>query len=181
MSACRGPIDGERLVGYFAGELEPDDEAAVEEHLFGCAGCAEEAGGVASITETVRAMVPPVVTRSEVDRLRAKGTRIGDRAFVPGERSEAHFTRDLDMLLFHLTGVEADPGDRVDFTMHDEATGRTMVLIEDAPYDAGSGELLLCCQRHYAVLPPDVVAEVRVTPRGAAPRSCRYTILHRFA
>ena len=180
MSACERPAAWEDLVAYFAGDLDAAGGAALEEHLFACRACAAQAARVASVTETLRAMIPPVVTRAEIARLRSKGMRVRDSAFGPGERRGAHFPRDLDLLVFHLTGLDLPQGARVGMTMHDEASGQRLVSMDDVPYDAGSGELLLCCQRHYAALPPDVVVDVKVEAPGADRRETRYTIQHTF-
>jgi hypothetical protein len=48
---------------------------------------------------------------------------------------------------------------------------------EDAPFDAARGVVYLACQRDYAQLDHDLVAEVRVGPERPP---VRYTILHHF-
>jgi anti-sigma factor RsiW len=179
VSPCASPLSSELLVDYWAGDLPPRDEEGVEEHLFGCASCTAGSARVAAITETLRAMIPPVVTRAALDRFRARGLRVYESTFAPGERREAHFGRDLDLLIFRLGGIDLSRATRVRLLMREETTGATLVDLDDAPFDAEAGAVLLCCQRHFASLPPDVVVEIRVDePRGEAVTS--YTILHRF-
>jgi hypothetical protein len=50
-----------------------------------------------------------------------------------------------------------------------------------APFDRERGEVLVACQQHFAELPPDVVFDVRVIPRGGPPaRDVRYVVPHLF-
>jgi anti-sigma factor RsiW len=180
VNPCAAPAPWETLVAYWAGDMSAADGEALEEHLMGCASCTAASARVAAITETLRAMIPPVVTRAAVERLRAKGARVLESRFAPGERREATFPRDADLLIFHLTGLDLSRASHVELVVRDEATGSILVAVGEAAFDAGAGELLLCCQRHFASLPPDIEVEVRVHAEDRAESSARYGILHRF-
>lgn len=180
MSSCDAPVSWEALVAYWAGDLPAAEGSALEEHLFECDTCTAASARVAAITESLRALIPPVVTRRTVDELRAKGRAVRDDTFRPGERREAFFPRDADLLIFHLVGLDLAGAASVVMTMRDEVSGTVLVAVEPAPFDAAAGELLLCCQRHYAKLPPDIVVDVRVEYAKGESRSASYTILHRF-
>jgi hypothetical protein len=52
--------------------------------------------------------------------------------------------------------VSADDADRIDLTIADES-GEPIVEIPAIPYDRGSGEVLLACQRHYEQAFPPLV------------------------
>jgi hypothetical protein len=177
---CAEPPSFETLVAYWAGDRSAADEEALEEHLMGCASCSAASARVAAITETMRSMIPPVLTRGMVEDLRARGLRVLDNPFAPGERREAAFPRDVDLLIFHLTGVDLTNVARVKVTLREEASGQPLALVDDAPFDREAGEVLLCCQRHFKALPPDVVVDVRVHDADGTQRESTYTILHRI-
>jgi anti-sigma factor RsiW len=181
VSRCASRVAFETLVAYWAGDLPATDEAALEEHLMGCATCAGESGRVAEITEALRAMIPPILTRPMVDALRAKGRDVREDSFAPGERREVQLPPDFDLFVFHLGGIDLTRAARVELRVSDEASGEPLTVVDAAPFDAGAGEVLLCCQPHYASLPPDIVAAVHVHDQDGAERAFRYTILHRFA
>jgi len=78
---CRAPISFADLVEYWTGDLSPDDEARVEEHVFSCAACADALAvvetlgrGVAEVARQGR--LHSVVTDGILNRLAADGVRI---------------------------------------------------------------------------------------------------------
>jgi putative zinc finger protein len=180
MSRCNAPAPWEALVAYWAGDLPSAEEQALEEHLIGCAACSAESARVAAITETLRAMIPAVVDRALLQRLRAQGVRIRESVFAPGDRRDEYFTRDVDMLVFRLGGLDLSRAETVEFAMRDERSGKILTATKNAAFDRDAGAVLVCCQRHYADLPPDVVVEVRVHEVGRAEQLATYTILHHF-
>jgi anti-sigma factor RsiW len=167
-------------VAYWAGDLAADEEQALEEHLVECPFCTAESARVAAVTETLRAVIPPVVTRAQVEGLRAKGMRVRESAFVPGERREEAFPRDVDLMIFHLTRVDLERAARVQLTVSVESSGELLSVIEETPFDEGTDELLVCCQRHFASLPTDIVFEVLVREIDGRQHASKYTILHRM-
>jgi anti-sigma factor RsiW len=169
------------LVDYWAGDLDEDANAAVEEHLFSCAECTAAAARVAAVTETVRAAIPPVILRAELERLRARGAQVRENDFAPGERREVPFPADVDLLVHRLSGLDLTNAERVDFRITQESTGALVTAVVDAPFDRAEGAVLVACQRHYAALPHDTVMSVAIHTPGAAPRTTTYTILHRYA
>jgi hypothetical protein len=76
-----------------------------------------------------------------------------------------------------LGGLVIPPGARVDVTLRSLATGNVLGHTEDAPFDARRGAVYLACQRDYAQLDHDLVAEVRL---GKGEPVAEYTILHHF-
>src|SRR5262245_3490528 len=95
---CANPIAGGTLVDYWAGDLDEAGTAAVDEHLFGCADCTAASARVAAVAQALRAEIPSVVLRSAVERLRARGTRLRENRFVPGDRREVEFA-DAELLI----------------------------------------------------------------------------------
>jgi hypothetical protein len=167
----------EDWVAYFAGDHP--DEAALEEHAFACAECTREGERVAAVTERLRAEIPHVLDRARLARLRGKGLCIADMFVSPGERIDATFPADLDLLIFHLGGVELSDADRVEVTVRVESDGRVLSHLPQAAFDPDAGEILVACQRAFADLPPDAVMEVAVHA-GTEPRRHVYTIVHHF-
>ena len=180
MTPCRSPVPWETFVAYFAGDLGADEETELEGHLFGCAACAGEAARVASITETLRGMIPAVLTHEQLTALRDRGLRVRDTSLAPGDRREEHFPRDADLLIVHLGGLALPAGTRVSVTVRAEEDEKVLVSVPDAPFDPGSGEILLCCQRHFAALPSDIVVDVELHEAGAGAQSMRYALRHQF-
>jgi hypothetical protein len=178
--SCAAPVPWETLVAYWAGDLAEGDEAALEEHVMGCATCAAESARVAAVTETLRGITPPVVTRATLAKLRARGARIDEHTMAPGEEKTVPMPRGVDFLIHRLGGLDLTGADRVRFMLRVESTGRVLVTIDEAPFDRDEGAVLVACQRHYAALPPDTRAEVTVRDASGAERVTSYLIVHVF-
>jgi anti-sigma factor RsiW len=177
---CTNPTSWATLVDYWAGELDDETTAALDEHLFGCVDCTATSARVSAVTETLRAAIPVVVSRRQVEGLRARGARVHENAFAPGERREVRFSSDVDLLIHRLGGLDLTGAERVAFRITAESTGALVAAVEAAPFDAAEGAVLVACQRHYASLPHDTVMAVSIHAPGVAPRTATYTILHRF-
>lgn len=173
-------ISDERFVAYWANELGEDEVAAVDEHVFACDACARESERFALIADGVRAVIPPVIAREDVERLRARGVRLREGAFQPGTRVEVTFERDVELLVHHLAGLALADADRVEVIVRSEAHG--LLLHEPyAPFDRERGEVLIACQRHFASMPADVVFDVHVhRARAAQPEVATYHMPHVF-
>ena len=177
---CPHPIAWDTLVDYWAGDLDDAATTAVEDHVFGCADCTTASAGVAAVTETARAALPPIVSRRRLEQLRARGMRIRENEFLPGQRGEVRFGPDTDLLIHRLAGLDLTGAERVAFRITAESTGELMTAVDAVPFDAAAGAVLVACQRHYAALPPDTVMEVTIHVPDAPPRTATYTILHQF-
>ena len=178
--SCHAPIDDARLVAYWACDLEPADADAAEEHLFGCEACTEASMRVARIAGALRGQLPPVISRADFDALRAKGLTLVENAIPPGVRTEVTFARHVDLMIHRLGGLALTGADRVQVIIRVASTGDVMFDEPFAPYDAERGEVLVACQRHYAVFPRDIEIEVRAHRAGASPASTVYDIPHVF-
>jgi|HubBroStandDraft_4_1064222.scaffolds.fasta_scaffold277587_2 anti-sigma factor RsiW len=179
--SCASPATWETLVAYWAGELDATEEDTLEAHLMGCDSCTTESARIASVTETLRAMIPPVVTRARVDHLRAKGLRMREDVLAPGDSREVIFPSNLDLLILRLGGLDLSGATKVGFEMRVHGTTQVLVTVPDVPFERAEGAVLLVCQQHYAALPPHVDAELRVRVADGSERVARYTIDHRFA
>jgi hypothetical protein len=175
--SCATPLSWERLVDWWAGDLDEATASSVEEHVLGCDVCAGVASRVAATAEALRTMVPPVVGPERLERLARAGVRIMENPIAPGQTSEFHFPGNADLAVHVLGGLVLRAGAHVEVTLRSLATGNVLGHVEDAPFDARRGAVYLACQRDYAQLDHDLVAEVRVSKDQPA---AEYTILHHF-
>jgi anti-sigma factor RsiW len=176
---CRSPLSWEDLVAYWAADLTPADQDRVDEHLLGCETCTAQAARVYAVVQALREVIPPVVTRRMLESLRARGLKVEEHAFAPGERREAIFAKGVDVLVHRLSGFELSGAQRVNVTLRVENSARVLAEIPSAPFDVREG-VLIACQLHYSNMPPDVVFEVSAVDATGAERSASYTILHVF-
>jgi hypothetical protein len=170
------PIPFDQLVEYFAS----DGSDEIEEHLFGCDACATEAERVAAIVGAFRDQLPPVISHAQLADVARRGLAIEENTFHPGTRTAVTFAARLDLLVHHLAGLDLAGAERVDLTIRSEATGAVLYHDPLAPFDPASGEVLIACQRHFAMFPRDVVFDVEVHHRAAPPAVARYAIPHAF-
>jgi hypothetical protein len=178
--SCTNPIPWASLVDYWARDLDDEAASAIEDHLFGCADCTAVAARVSAVTEAVRSAISPVVSRQQLERLRARGARVLENAFAPGERRVVEFGRETDLLIHRLGGLDLSGADRVDVRITQESTGALVTAAEAVPFVPAEGAVLIACQRHYEALPHDTVMSVSIYATGKPPRTTSYTILHRF-
>ncbi len=167
----------DELVLYFAGELAAGDETRVEEHLMGCASCTAASTEIVGLIEGLRSVVPITITSRDVARLQAAGTRLVENEFAPGERKEAFWTMDTDLLV-HRLKVDLRDVDVVSLEAKDEA-GKSFFRFADVLADKRDGAVLIACQQHLvAICPePDTVFVLR---DGTERVLGEYTVLHRF-
>ena len=180
MTACRNPLSEKVLVDYVAGDLAADQLDAVEEHLLGCDACTAAAEGLAAVVEALRAQTPPVIRAADVDKLRARGMKIVENTFAPGDRREAAFARDVHVLIHRLSGLDLANAARVDFELIGERTHFEIARVDDVPFDPDAGAVLVACRQHYSGTEPDTVAKLRVVAADGTERHYEFTILHRF-
>lgn len=175
---CANPTSWDVLVRYWAGDLTSEETAAFDEHLMGCAACSAQSARVAAVVQGLREVIPPVVTRDALARLRARGTRIEENTFFPG-RQPVVFRRGVDLLVHRLAGADLTGAVRVKVAVRVESTGALLVEELNAPFDAKDG-VLIACQRHFGDLPPDVVFEVTAIDAAGGERTTAYAIPHVF-
>lgn len=179
-SACTEPVSAADLVDYWAGDLDSDRQDAVEAHLIGCAACTTHSGRIAAITETLRGLIPPIVSTEMLAGLRKRGLSVIENVMRPGDRKDVVFPNDVDVLIHRLSGLPLADAVSVRFRMTAESTGQLMAEIDDVPFDRATGSVLIACQKHYAAMPHDTVAEMRVRDRAGRETVHIFTILHSF-
>jgi hypothetical protein len=177
--SCAGPLSFETLVAYWAGDLDDAETDRVDEHLMTCASCSASSERLASLVSALRGLIPPVVDRATVDKLRASGRRLREQTFLPDQRQALTFPADHDLLIHRLTGFDLAGAERVDVTVTSESSGAIIAELRGAPFDPAEG-VLIACQQHFAELPTDTVFAVRATSASGVERVATYTILHDF-
>jgi hypothetical protein len=177
---CRSPIAFDSLVAYWAGDLTSTECDAVEEHVMGCASCSAASARVAAIAVAVRAQIPPIVSREVLSQLRDRGLRIVENPVKPGERKQAVFTADIDVLLHRLGGLDLSRATRVGVTVSVEETGDILFQTDEVPFDRDSGEVLICCQKHFSAFPPNIKFDVRCRDASGQERVTAYLVPHVF-
>jgi hypothetical protein len=180
-ASCKQPIADATLVDYWADDLAEAELDAVDEHLLGCSACSASSARIAALAGALRLQVPMIMREADIEKLSARGMRIVQNSFNPGERREVEFPAGVDVLLHRLAGLDLQNATRVSFKMSVESTHAVLGELSDAPFDRGSGALLVACRPHYAIFPPDTVADLRVHLEDGSSRDYRYTILHLFA
>lgn len=179
-SACLDPISWEVLVDYWADGLAPDEVDQVDEHLMGCGTCSASSARIGAIAQAVRALIPPIVSREQLEVLRARGLRIAENPFSPGQRKQAVFASETDLLVHRLGGLDLARADNVRVIVRVEETGEVLADDPNAPFDRDAGEVIIACQRHYAAYPRNIVFEVRARGPSGSEQVAAYAIPHVF-
>jgi hypothetical protein len=176
---AEGHVTSDALIDYFAGDLPASEEADVETHLMTCSACTADAERVAAVTEGIRRLLPPLATPSLLAALRSRGVRIEENLMAPGEEKEVVLGPHLDLLVHRLGGIGRN-ATHVEFSLRVAETGRIVLHLDRVPVDAESGDVLLLCHKHYAGLPPNLIASVRSLDPSGNESTSEYTIRHHF-
>ena len=144
---CAEPIALEALVAWWLGELAPDAEAPIEEHLFACAHCTARLEELAALAAGIRATVregrvAAGISVPFLETLRSQGMRIREYRVPPDGRVECTLRADDDAVVSRmqapLAGVK-----RVDALQRVEVGGEVSEQrVEDVPFDPAAGEVL---------------------------------------
>jgi hypothetical protein len=178
---CPNPIGEERLLDYFLGELAGADEESLEAHLFACAPCAARAEALAGLGVAVARAVLPVLSRAHFETLEGAGLVSEVNVMAPGGVAEVVYPPEGKLLVIRLGGADLGQARRIDVEMRTSA-GEPVGRIDDVPFDASRGEVLVACQRHFAeTFPRDLVFGLDVVSGEARRRVGEYTVLHRLA
>lgn len=180
MKSCASPVPFEVLVSYWAGDLDATRAGEVEAHVFACARCTAESERVAAITEPMRGLEPAVIGAARLGELRAAGRKIEDNFVAPGERRRVVFS-EQELVIHHLGGLDLEGVDRVGLVARAADTGEILTEHPAAPFDATAGEVLIACQRHFAVFPPNIAFELTTFARGEPKKVTHYVVEHEWA
>lgn len=145
---CTGPIGLEALVAYWLGELSAEEEAPVEEHLFGCAACTRRLDELAVLAAGIRAAVrdgalQAVITQPFLEHMKGQGMRIREYRLAAGERVACTIRTGDDAVVSRLQ-APLEGIARVDVLQSiDLGDGRVQQWrLEDVPFAPDAGEVL---------------------------------------
>lgn len=142
-------LELERLAAYWLGELPAAEAQDAEEHFFACEACAVRLEWLAELSDGVRTAVRTgafgmVVSAPFVEAMKRAGMRLREYRSDPGMTTSCTIRADEDAVISRirapLTGVT-----RLDMVNRVEVGGVAQgeVRVEDLPFDAASGELVL--------------------------------------
>jgi hypothetical protein len=145
---CATPIEVERLVAYWLGELPAAVEAPVEEHLFGCAYCARRLEERAALASGIRAVVraggvQAAISQPFLDCMKRQGMRIREYRLAPGGRVSCTIGANDDAVVSRLQVALAGVT-RVDALQSiDLGDGKVQTWrVGDVPFDPKADEML---------------------------------------
>lgn len=181
--ACADARDLSALIDYWLGDLPPDEDERIEEHLLGCAACSERMGHLVALAGGVRdlaslGVVRAVVTSAFLEHLVAEGLRVREYRLPAGGRVECTVTPSDDLvaarLAADLRGVE-----HLDLVRCD-AEGHEQTRLKDIPVSASAAEVVLLERIDRIRALPACVRRVRlVVPDPAGERLlAEYTFVH---
>jgi hypothetical protein len=129
------------LVDYWFGDLPREEEAAFEEHLFGCDECTAKVAQLVALGGAVRAAwregaVRAVISHALFDVMKGQGLRLREYPMAPGGRVNCTIAASDDFVVSRLS-APLENVRRVDLVTD---AGR----FEDVPFDAAAGEVLMC-------------------------------------
>jgi anti-sigma factor RsiW len=150
---CASPDD---LARYWLGDLAPDDEAALEEHLFACDRCSGESERFAALARGIRherrvRALPIGITRADWDALLADGLTVESIAARADAPSRLIFPGTTEVVVVRL---ELPEPAAASYAL--EITSPVLNhLVPSVP--AERGEVLIACRNHFMIEPPQVV------------------------
>jgi hypothetical protein len=178
--ACATPIPAERLLEYLCGELEAGDEDKLETHLFGCASCAAEGERLAGLATAISRVVPPVLTRSRFEALEGAGVVSQVNVMAPGDVARVVYPPSGKLLVLRMGGADLGEARRVDVELR-TPEGDSIARLDDVPFDASRGEVLVACQHHFSeTFPRDLVFAMELVSGDDRRPVAEYTVFHRL-
>jgi anti-sigma factor RsiW len=145
MTACATRA---KLASYWLGDLDADEAAALEEHLFACDQCLAESERFADLVQGIRherrvRSLPIAITRADWDALIADGFAVESIAARTDERARLIFPATTEVVIVRLKVPGAAAAS---YSL--EVTGDDFRHEEpDVPTE--HGEVLVACRNHF--------------------------------
>jgi hypothetical protein len=141
------PLPFAALVEYWFGELAPQDEERLEEHLLACADCSERLAELAQLGAGIsaafrRSAVRVVVSPAVLAKMKSEGLRVREYRLAPGAAVQCTIGAEDDAVVGRLQAPLAGVT-RVDLVRLD-AAGQVRFRLPDIPFDPAAGEVLFC-------------------------------------
>jgi hypothetical protein len=145
-NACRSPVDGSELLGYWLGELDATREAQLDEHLFACRACGDALGRLVALGDAVRTLIAhggatAIMPPEFVAQLKAAGLRVHEYRLPPQGSVVCTITPQDDLVVAHLEAPLAGV-QRLDVVIHEVEADRTFRLT-DVGFNPASREVVL--------------------------------------
>lgn len=136
-------VELDELLAYWMGELEPGQEALVEEHYFDCDECARRLQEIEALADGVRCAfgageVAAVVTPAFVEQVRGQGLPLREYRLAWNGSVNCTVLPE-DQFLFGRLAAPLAGVTRLDAIVAVEDEHR----IEDIPFDAATGEVVM--------------------------------------
>jgi hypothetical protein len=166
---CDAPIGFETLIEYWLGEVQQGSEAALEEHLFGCASCTKRLEGLVALASGVRATVAEgrvslAVSVRFVETMRQAGLRLREYRVEPGGSVNCTIQADDDAVISRirapLSGVK-----RID-VVRSMGGGVPDARVADVPFDPETGEVLIIPSPAWLKTMPAFTTRMRLIAMG---------------
>ena len=170
------------LTDYAAGELPEAEAAAIEEHLFSCAECANRAAPFESLVRAIgsavrSAEVGGFVTDAVLNRLARDGVRVRAYALSPGAVVPCAVWEDDEVMALRLRG---DFGGATEFTLSQRVAGTEVSRATGQVAASSPGEVIYAEPAARVRQLPVVQVEVVLTAHmaGEIRQVGSYTLLH---
>jgi hypothetical protein len=179
-AACTEPVDLGDLLAYWLGELDEAREAQVEEHLLGCGACADALDallrlGVGVRDAFTRGAVAAVLSPALVQRLLASGYRLREYRVPANGSVNCTAGPEDDLVVARLQAALADVT-RLDLI--DIGPDGIEHLLEDVPFDAAAGEVVLTPRTDLLKRANDHLHRMRLVDAGSRRVIGEYAFVH---
>jgi hypothetical protein len=147
MTTCKAPVAFEDLTAYWLGEMETKEAERLEEHVFGCAHCAQRLEWLSALSDGVRAAVRAgrvglFVSKRFVEALVQAGLHLREYHLDAGGSVDCTIRAGDDGVLSHIRAPLAN-AKRVDVLWRVSAGGQeSEERVADVPFDPAAGEVL---------------------------------------
>jgi hypothetical protein len=145
-AVCAAPIELDTLLQYWLDELEPAQSDSIDEHLLACGACSARLAELVALGQGIRGVfragrLHAVVTPAFVERLAARGLRLREYRVTRNGSVDCTVASQDDVVLSRLEAPLAGVRrlDIVSTRVSDGGEER----VEDVPFDAASGEVVL--------------------------------------
>jgi len=177
-TACTHGVSAERWIDFFANELDQQAGEQLEQLLFECPHCAEEAERWGAIVGSANLAVPPVIGPDMLRTLQIRGEQITENVMRPGESRGARFPEGGRLLLHRLQGLDLGSAEGVNVALS-TPSGTPLARFEDVPFDRDGGEVIIACQRHFGEsFPANIVFQIECRTDDQVEMLAEYTVDH---
>lgn len=177
--------DWQTLVDYWLGATDAAATEAIDEHLMGCDDCGAVFDEIVALARGVRdaftrGLVHSVLTPSFVERVKASGRQVREYRVSAGASVQCAVAPE-DELLVSRVGAPLAGVRRLDALFSYSFAPGEEQRLQDLPFDAEAGELLLAHKLAELRLRPshDVTLRLLAVDDAGEREIARYTFHHR--